>query len=162
MGPYSIPQRHRRSSSSFLPFHSNLGLRPSFFSALFKSVPTRASSHAFSIQGRAFSFSPSRAGLSLVSRKNPLKHQGWVHKTPLVPSYWQVTKVSLGLPSSYLRITHQYTWPKGAITPCPTSDSLVHHATCFYYPLLNNTRKDDMILLRQASPIVNGVPALLY
>ncbi|GFX31256.1 hypothetical protein TNCV_2027571 [Trichonephila clavipes] len=44
----------------------------------------------------------------LLLKKNAFKHQRCVHITPLVPSYWQVTKVSCP-PSSYLRITRQNT-----------------------------------------------------
>ncbi|GFU73413.1 hypothetical protein TNCV_3051971 [Trichonephila clavipes] len=90
-------QRHRRSS----PFHSNLEL----------------SSHAFSIQGRAFPFSPSKGGLlSLLSllflrlqKKNPFKHQGVCSQhAPRTVLLAGLKSLSLP-PSFYLRITHQNT-----------------------------------------------------
>ncbi|GFU65426.1 hypothetical protein TNCV_633491 [Trichonephila clavipes] len=51
---------------------------------------------------------------------------------------------------------------QGAIIPCPTSGHTCPSRHLFLLSPSLNTRKDDMILLRMASPIVNGVPVLLY
>ncbi|GFT47548.1 hypothetical protein TNCV_3750641 [Trichonephila clavipes] len=46
--------------------------------------------------------------------------------------------------------------------PCPSPGHTCPPRHLFLLSPSLNTRKDDMILLRQASPIVNGAPALLY
>ncbi|GFT18984.1 hypothetical protein TNCV_3212191 [Trichonephila clavipes] len=133
-------QRHRRSSS----FHSNLGLSP----FLYKSLPVRSN------QGSPLMPSPSRAGL----------FPGCVHNTPLVPSYWQVTKVSLASLVLFAHNTPKHTravWPKrhNSLSNIWTHLSITPPVSIIPF---SQHQKDDMILLRQASPIVNGVPALLY
>ncbi|GFW78849.1 hypothetical protein TNCV_2058701 [Trichonephila clavipes] len=45
---------------------------------------------------------------------------------------------------------------QGAIIPCPTSGHTCPSRHLFLVSPSLNTRKDDMIILRQASPIVNG------
>ncbi|GFY05187.1 hypothetical protein TNCV_2206331 [Trichonephila clavipes] len=139
------------------------------FSLALSSSPFQPglSSHAFSIQGRAFPH-PGPGSSSFFPhplKKTPFKHQGWIHNTPLVPSYWQITNVSLGLSRPICALhtnTHPGRLAQGAIIPCPTSGHTCPSRHLFLLSPSLNTRKDDMILLRQASPIVNGAPALLY
>ncbi|GFU40643.1 hypothetical protein TNCV_3230301 [Trichonephila clavipes] len=107
-------------------------------------------------QGSSLKFSRFRAGLFSSPEKNPFKHQGWVHNTPLVPYYWQATKGSLGLPSPIRVNTQKY-----SRTDCTKSAIiLVHHSTCVLLFHSLDTGRGDRILFRQASPIVNGAGSL--
>ncbi|GFS91685.1 hypothetical protein TNCV_1492531 [Trichonephila clavipes] len=89
------------ATGAFIVFPSfPLQSRTKTFSLALSSSPFQPglSSHAFSIQGRAFSFFPSRAGTPGVGPQHtphPFLLAG--HKSLSHP------------PSSYLRITHQYT-----------------------------------------------------
>ncbi|GFV79002.1 hypothetical protein TNCV_4347611 [Trichonephila clavipes] len=114
-------------------------------------------------QGSSLKFSPTRALLSS-PKKNPLKHQRWVHNAPLVPSHSQATKVS-SYPQdslvSYLCGTHKYTTNKGARILIQHLDKLVHHTPLLRKAIILTSANATVSFLYRLHLLSMGAGSLL-
>ncbi|GFW52185.1 hypothetical protein TNCV_2426321 [Trichonephila clavipes] len=139
-----VLQRHRRSGGlSFLP--TPISVQVSFFSALLKFSGSRA-----------LLPSPKKALLNtrIASTTRP--------SSLLIGRPQKSPSASVG-PFMRNEQKHSRTvWTKMAIILVQHLDTLVHYTTCVLKSHSLDIGRGDRILLRQASPIVNGVPALLY